>query len=508
MLLSILLFLPASLISAGLCSQVIMRTTTAAIGKSCCEAIYREHPSMVFHPPTPEYQSRLKGYFSFQQQELLPTCRVMPASASDVSCVLQIATANNCPFAVCSGGQMSWKGASNINGGIVIDLRRMNQVDISREEERVKLGPGSIWGEVYSAMAPFNVTTFGGRVAQVGVGGFLLGGGISFLSPQKGFSANNVLNYEVVLSNGTIVEANKDIHTDLYWALKMGGSNYGIVTRFDLPVIHLSTMWGSVSQYRIDSINASDVLSNIRTQDPRDITLLNLGHANGEKLAFAFRAYLGPSAREPLSSAIPIMHREKLGSFNDVLNEVFDGDKFISSSRVRWYTLTVKFETDFFLDLYAKSMEIFSAFKGQPGVRWDINFQTIAKTFIEASSDGPSFKSLKGAAEDLVCILIQTCWTNAADDAVLEENTQKLGAWAESEASRRGLLNEFVYLNYANERQSVYERSVVGEDLVRMQKVKQMYDSDGTFDKLWSGGFKLPKTTFEEPVAVHDRTEL
>ena len=73
---------------------------------------------------------------------------------------------------------MSWKGSSNIdNPGFVIDLTAINTIDISAENQMVKLGPGSPWTDVYAAMTPFNITTAGARINNVGVGGFLLGGG-------------------------------------------------------------------------------------------------------------------------------------------------------------------------------------------------------------------------------------------------------------------------------------------------------------------------------------------
>jgi FAD/FMN-containing dehydrogenase len=71
---------------------------------------------------------------------------------------------------------MCWRGLSNIDGGFVIDLRALNQIDISPGDQTVKLGPGSTWINVYAAMEPYNLTTTGGRISSVGVGGFLLGG--------------------------------------------------------------------------------------------------------------------------------------------------------------------------------------------------------------------------------------------------------------------------------------------------------------------------------------------
>lgn len=106
-----------------------------------------------------------------------------PSSASEVSHIVKLAKASQCPFAVASGGHMSWKGSSNIDGGFVIDLRRMTQIDVSPKDQMVQLGPGSLWQEVYKVMAGYNVSTAGGRINAVGVGGFLLGG--EFSCPNK-----------------------------------------------------------------------------------------------------------------------------------------------------------------------------------------------------------------------------------------------------------------------------------------------------------------------------------
>jgi FAD/FMN-containing dehydrogenase len=128
---------------------------------------------------SPEYESRNSEYYSRQQQELHPTCSVKPESAHDVSRILKIARSKQCPFAVASGGHMCWKGSSNIDGGFVIDLRALNQIDISPERQVVQLGPGATWVNVYAAMEPYNISTTGGRISPVGVGGFLLGGQFS-----------------------------------------------------------------------------------------------------------------------------------------------------------------------------------------------------------------------------------------------------------------------------------------------------------------------------------------
>jgi hypothetical protein len=83
----------------------------------------------------------------------------------------------------------------------------------------------------------------------------------------------------------------------------------------------------------------------------------------------------------------------------------------------------------------------------------------------------------------------------------LEEVAHKLGTSAESEALKRNILNDFIYLNYADEKQPVYERSIAHNDMERMRRVKKAYDPAGIFDQLWRGGYKLPKEGYESTVA-------
>ncbi|KAJ4856733.1 FAD binding domain-containing protein [Trichoderma breve] len=120
----------------------------------------------------------------------------------------------------------------------------MNKISIQHERRMVELGPGATWINVYAALEPYHISTAGGRISGVGVGGFLLGGGIAFVSAEKGLGANNVINYEVVLSNGTIVNVNEAENEDLFWAMKLPSTNYGIVTRFDMQLYAQSEKWG------------------------------------------------------------------------------------------------------------------------------------------------------------------------------------------------------------------------------------------------------------------------
>lgn len=113
----------------------------------------------------------------------------------------------------------------------------MNSTTYNPETRIASIQPGSRWQEAFETLAPYGVTTTGGRAGTVGVGGFLTGGGNSFHSASHGMGCDNVANFEVVLADGSIIHANAEENPDLWVALKGGSGNFGLVTRFDMHVI-------------------------------------------------------------------------------------------------------------------------------------------------------------------------------------------------------------------------------------------------------------------------------
>jgi FAD/FMN-containing dehydrogenase len=104
-----------------------------------------------------------------------------------------------CQFAVKSGGHAAFSGASNIDGGLTIDLLNLNEVVVSADQTQTAVGAGNRWVDVYSVLDARNLSVIGGRVADIGVGGLTLGGGISFFSARYGWACDNVIAYEVCL---------------------------------------------------------------------------------------------------------------------------------------------------------------------------------------------------------------------------------------------------------------------------------------------------------------------
>jgi len=147
-------------------------------------------------------------------------------------------------------------GSSSAPNGITIDLKAFNTVEFTDNDATLKVGTGNLWTDVFKVTDPKNLTVVGGRVGTVGVGGFLLGGGVSYASRKYGWGADNVRNFEVVLANGSIADVNFKTHPDLYWALRGGGAGFGIVTRFDLETHPLETVWGDLTASLVSDVRS------------------------------------------------------------------------------------------------------------------------------------------------------------------------------------------------------------------------------------------------------------
>ena len=160
-----------------------------------------------------------------------PAAVVRVASVADVSATVTFARATGLELAVRSGGH-STCGHGGTNGGLVIDLRDLNGLDIDIGARTVWAGAGLNAGEVTAAVEKRGFIVGFGDAATVGIGGLTLGGGIGYLVRKHGLTMNSLLAAEVVTAAGDILIADETHHPELFWALRGGGGNFGVVTRF------------------------------------------------------------------------------------------------------------------------------------------------------------------------------------------------------------------------------------------------------------------------------------
>ncbi|KAK8121576.1 hypothetical protein PG984_010246 [Apiospora sp. TS-2023a] len=231
----------------------------ADAASQCCDALSQEASlaRKVIFPDTADYQSRVESIWS-ASAALAPWCFVLPQSAEDTVTVIQTLVRNECPFGIKGGGHGDFPAANSIRDGVTIDFSRMDQVTYDPAQKVASIGPGSSWQPVYETLEPHGVTVTGGRAGGVGVAGFTTGGGNSFHSTSHGWACDNVKNFQVVLANGTVVDANADENNELWQALKGGSGNFGLVTRFDMYVIEFPdpqkpNIWGGIAQYELSA---------------------------------------------------------------------------------------------------------------------------------------------------------------------------------------------------------------------------------------------------------------
>jgi FAD/FMN-containing dehydrogenase len=160
-----------------------------------------------------------------------PAVVVRAADTSDVAHVIAIARATGLELAVRSGGH-SGPGFGTTDGGIVLDLSDLRGIAIDVQRETVWAGAGLTAGELTRAVAEQGLVIGFGDSGSVGIGGITLGGGIGYLVRKFGLTIDNLLAAEVVTADGRVVRASAEAHPDLFWAIRGGGGNFGVVTRF------------------------------------------------------------------------------------------------------------------------------------------------------------------------------------------------------------------------------------------------------------------------------------
>ncbi|KAJ1305443.1 hypothetical protein OPQ81_000453 [Rhizoctonia solani] len=231
--------------------STVLFLTAGVYGSSdaCCDQLATAFSKeKLFKPSNPNYQVENQKYWS-STAVLSPACVFAPESSSDVSRAVKIFTNNKCQFAMRGGGHTTNPGWAGTDSGVLVSLSKLTEVTVSDDKASVVVGAGNRWGDIYTKTGEHNVTVTGGRISKVGVSGFLLGGGLSFLMHAEGFAANNVLSMRVVLANGKIATVTKESSGDLFKALKGGTGNFGIVISFNLQTHPVNDIYAGYLYY-------------------------------------------------------------------------------------------------------------------------------------------------------------------------------------------------------------------------------------------------------------------
>ncbi|HEV2124173.1 MAG TPA: FAD-binding oxidoreductase, partial [Chloroflexota bacterium] len=202
-----------------------------------------------------------------------PALIARPRTAADVAEAVTYARDHGLTVAVRSGGH-SMRGQGTVDGGLVIDFSLMKEIVIDPEERVAWAQPGATWGEYGARAQEFGLITPAGDTTTVGVGGLTLGGGIGWLVRKYGLTIDSLLAVELVTAEGEQITASPEQNADLFWALRGGGGNFGVVTRFKFRLHPLGQIAGGAIFYPATADILRDLAAKA-TAAPEELSTIN-----------------------------------------------------------------------------------------------------------------------------------------------------------------------------------------------------------------------------------------
>ncbi|KAI0454143.1 FAD-binding domain-containing protein [Xylaria acuta] len=434
-------------------------------------------------------------------------CFVLPRTSNEVATALTTLVnasgrKSNSNIAVRSGGHSSTGASSTVNG-VTIDLSRLNSTSYNAETNIASIGPGGRWEYVYAELVKYGITVTGGRDGDVGVGGFLLGGGNSYYSGRMGFGCDSVVNFEVVLANGAIINANQSSNSDLWQALKGGSNNFGIVTRFDMEAVPAPDLFRderflsfNYSYAMVDAVvgfadsdesiadDAFFTFFSHNTEVSPEIfaagVLVNTQGIQNNTTPFdeakALPAFYNVTKVQNIADAA-FESKVQSGTWNYGLTLTFNNDKRIAQRCVELHTELVKSLNSLMApEAYFTQMFL----QPLPSYRWPIGKQR-----------GGNVLGLENLQNNA---LLYTAGIGViADDAPFDEAhalLKEMGAKvADFAKSVQGEM-DFIYLNYADIDQDPL--GTYGASNIKLIKdVAAKYDPTGAFQARVPGGYKI-----------------
>ncbi|KAF2123435.1 FAD-binding domain-containing protein [Dothidotthia symphoricarpi CBS 119687] len=438
-----------------------------------------------------------------KQQEVQYACRFQPANTAEVASGLRILTDTWCNFAVKCGGHSRHADFSNSVGGVTIDLRRMNSVQLAADQTRARVGGGAVTAEIFAALEPRNVSFVGGRVGSVGLGGFATGGGTSPLTPRWGWALDNVFEYELVLPNATIVVVNDQQNPDLYWALRgAGGGNFGIVTSFEVRTFPQGPIYAAARTWNATYVEkAVDEIYNLYTAHDAnaDISMeyfYGYVQSTDSYVLTSTLRHFDPVTRPRVFDAINSVPAVTASDQNVTLGTLA-GPGTIPASPPPSRHLFQATSNHPSREWVQESLRIFreqtEPFKTIEGLNPRLITYPISSAAIRAMSDrGGNALGLNDIKGPLFMTLLSTAYTSPADDARVGEFYDKVFEGLENAAKRLDVYHPYKYIGYGRLGEDIFAR-YGADNHAKLVQIQKSVDSQGVFTAggLCHGGFKV-----------------
>ncbi|TGO56502.1 hypothetical protein BOTNAR_0221g00020 [Botryotinia narcissicola] len=439
----------------------------------------------------PDYQSAQDSYFSAQAQSFFPACIATPITNAEAAKIVEVLVEGGVKFAVRGGGHSLNAGAANIESGVAINLGALNKVEVNKEQTLVFIGGGAKWSEVYSVLDNLRLATSGGRVVDIGVGG-LTTGGVSFFSAREGLVCDNVENYEVVLADRSVVNANRFENRNLWQALKGGSNNFGIVTRFDIRTFSQENFLGGCIVHDISTLDSqlkgfADLLENF---DPYAAIMMGIswnqkrnGYSIFNNLEYT-KNDTNPKAFKPFLDAKPqYLNTMRISNLADFATEA--GRYAAPGLRNQFATTTFGGGLEFLQTVHSIWKSSISSVSSIVGVNWAMTIQPLPIAAMNLSEEVNSL-GLSSSSGPLSLFLLSYNWEKIGDDEEITMAAKKLISDIDEAARERGAGSEFKYLNYAAGWQNPLKG--YGEEILKKLKgTGEMYDPEDVFQTLCEG---------------------
>ena len=434
------------------------------------EGLRREMRGQVIGPAHPDYETARKVHNGMIDKR--PAVIARCSGVADVLAALQFGLAHGLPIAVRGGGH-NVAGKALVDDGIVIDLSPMKGIRINPEDRIACAQAGLTWGEFDRETQVFGLATTGGAISTTGIAGLTLGGGIGWLQRKHGLTCDNLLSADVVTADGRLLIASETENADLFWGLRGGGGNFGIVTSFEYRLHPVGQVLGGPVLYPFSAAKEAFTFYRDYSQSAPDELFCEFGLAalpDGQRAVSLFMFYAGPpEAGEMVLAPVrgfgtPLA--DMLGPMSYCeLQQAFDAD-FPFGLKNYWKSSNVAVLSDAAIDTMVGFMEAAPSLR--PMVIIDQFGGAVARVPDEATAFGH-----RDAAYDLV---IAAIWSDYAEQEAHVD-------WASSFwQAMQPFSTESVYVNYLSEEGEARVRAAYGgEHFARLVELKRKYDPENVF---------------------------
>ncbi|KAF2397828.1 FAD-binding domain-containing protein [Trichodelitschia bisporula] len=497
-----------TLLALQLWSAVVVAAPTPST-LDACKAIQSAVPGKLFYPGDGPYKQENSDYYNIGLSELMPACIVRPTLTPEVAEIVKILNKfADVKFAVKSGGHDPNAGHSSVRDGVLIALSQMKGVEYDKAKKVVYLKPGGQWSGVIKELEKDGVTIVGGRIGAVGLGGYLMQGGLSYLSSQYGMAADQIVEYETVLANGTIAHINQQTNKDLVVAMRGGGDQFGITTKFTLTAYPIGKIWGGIRIFTQRDPTFAALHDFIGGQkDPKAaIIFTTMSNPLGGSLFLVFFFYDGekPPAGTfgKFEQLRPLIDMVKVQPYSDMVSLAPSSSTGVTM-RTAFRSITLPYlasRPGWYSEIEAKWANItkskLSGLAALTGPQHTIAFQPFGPLIGRASeARGGNSMGIKGSDPPRFILEITSLWSDKKDDEAAQGYARALTEWIEQQlkevsgqASAKGDKVADYLPYFMND--AFAEQNVTGSyrDYERFKRAKAGVDPSGFWTR--AGGFK------------------